>query len=123
LTYEGPTNISVCYYPGKRYPPDHPEKYELTDDHWYNLTIKFLTVVIFEVSKDEFKFYIKFVFSQHLVMLVTGVIAYIIPDIPFSVKEHINYQRDQYKEVKLKALQNTYLRQQDKKKTDIFAEM
>ncbi|XP_068912483.1 anoctamin-4-like isoform X2 [Tenebrio molitor] len=107
LTYEGPTNISVCYYPGKRYPPDHTEKYELTDDHWYNLTIKFLTVVIFE----------------HLVMLVTGVIAYIIPDIPFSVKEHINYQRDQYKEVKLKALQNTYLRQQDKKKTDIFAEM
>lgn len=80
-------------------------------------------MVIFEVSKDEFKFYIKLVFSQHLVMLVTGVIAYIIPDIPFSVKEHINYQRDQYKEVKLKALQNTYLRQQDKKKTDIFAEM
>ncbi|XP_044261976.1 anoctamin-6-like isoform X1 [Tribolium madens] len=97
-------NLTVCYYPGRRYPPDHPSKYELTEEHWYILTIRFLAVVVFE----------------HIVMLITGIIAYIIPDIPFSVKEHINYQRDQFKAIKLKALQETYLKEQEKKKLHIF---
>lgn len=47
------TNISTCFYPGKRYPPDHPLKYTLTDEHWYTLTIKFLAVVVFEVFKKK----------------------------------------------------------------------
>ncbi|RZC33898.1 anoctamin-5-like [Asbolus verrucosus] len=107
LTYESYLNISVCYYPGKRYPPDHPQRYQLTDVHWYELTLKFLAVVVFE----------------HVVMLITGVIAYAIPDIPFSVKEHISHHRDQLKEMKLKALHDSYLKEQRMEKSDIFAEI
>ncbi|XP_064213995.1 anoctamin-5 isoform X3 [Tribolium castaneum] len=99
-------NITYCYYPGKRYPPDHANKYQLTEDHWYTLTIRFLAVVVFE----------------HIVMLITGIIAYIIPDIPFSVKEHINYQRDQFKAIKLKALQETYLKEQRQMKINAFSD-
>lgn len=56
-------------------------------------------------------------------MVVTGIIAYVIPDIPFSVKEHINYQRDQFKLIKLKGLQGTYLKEQETKKNNIFKEV
>ncbi|KAJ3641473.1 hypothetical protein Zmor_027980 [Zophobas morio] len=107
FTYEARRNVSVCYYPGKRYPPDHPLRYQLTDDHWYTVTVKFLAVVLFE----------------HIVMLITGIIAYVIPDIPFSVKEHINFQRDQLKEIKLKTLHDTYLKQQETDKANIFSEI
>lgn len=43
------TNITKCYYTGQRYPPDHPQKYQLTDGYWYEITIKFLFAVLFEV--------------------------------------------------------------------------
>lgn len=40
----------VCYYEGKRYPPNHPLKYKRRKDFWLHLAIKFAAVVIFEVS-------------------------------------------------------------------------
>lgn len=43
-------DIDICYYTGKRNPPDHPKKYELTDDYWYEISLKFLFAVLFEVA-------------------------------------------------------------------------
>lgn len=45
-----PTN-SVCYYSGKRYPPEHPKKYQLTTEYWFEITIKFIFAILFEVIK------------------------------------------------------------------------
>lgn len=39
-----------CFYQGNRYPPNHTLKYQHREDYWFNLAIKFLIVVIFEVS-------------------------------------------------------------------------
>lgn len=43
--------ISVCYYTAKRYPPEHPKKYQLTTEYWYEITIKFIFAILFEVIK------------------------------------------------------------------------
>lgn len=39
-----------CFYQGRKYPPNHPLKYQHREDYWFNLATKFLIVVIFEVS-------------------------------------------------------------------------
>ncbi|CAH1107120.1 unnamed protein product [Psylliodes chrysocephalus] len=58
-----------CYYPGRRYPPDHPRKYQVTTDYWFMLGLRFSVVVIFE----------------HILMVIKGILAYAIPDIPNRV--------------------------------------
>lgn len=50
-----------CFYQGHRYPPNHPLKYQHREDYWFNLAIKFLIVVIFEVSVTK-------CFSQRLLI-------------------------------------------------------
>ncbi|CAG9856607.1 unnamed protein product [Phyllotreta striolata] len=62
------TGYSWCYYPGRRYPPDHPRKYQLTTEYWHLLGIRFMIVVIFE----------------HVIMLLKGIVSYIIPALPTS---------------------------------------
>lgn len=43
-------DIDNCLYQGRRYPPDHRNKYELTGDFWYLLTFRFVIVLAFEVT-------------------------------------------------------------------------
>lgn len=39
-----------CFYSGKRYPPDHPNKYELSDEYWSVLLVRLAVVLVFEVN-------------------------------------------------------------------------
>jgi hypothetical protein len=43
------SNSTLCYYRALRYPPDHPKKYELTTQYWYEIGIRLLCVIAFEV--------------------------------------------------------------------------
>ncbi|XP_018564511.1 anoctamin-4-like [Anoplophora glabripennis] len=83
---------AICYYPGKRYPPDHPNKYELTTDYWYMLAMKFLAIVLFE----------------HVVMVTNGIIAYAIPDVPAHVTERLAMEETKKKETRMAALDKKY---------------
>ncbi|XP_057662421.1 anoctamin-4-like isoform X2 [Diorhabda carinulata] len=68
----------LCFYPGMRYPPNHPEKYQLTPDYWFVLTMRFVAIVIFE----------------HLVIFVKGILAYAIPDVPENVVGELARKRE-----------------------------
>ncbi|RZC37438.1 hypothetical protein BDFB_014947, partial [Asbolus verrucosus] len=35
----GKGNSTLCYYRALRYPPDHPKKYQLTPQYWYEVGI------------------------------------------------------------------------------------
>lgn len=43
-------NITECLYHAYKYPPDHPKKYQKTDDHYLVHIWKFTFVIIFEVN-------------------------------------------------------------------------
>lgn len=43
-------NTTLCYYSALRHPPDHPQKYELTNDYWYQIGVRLLCVIVFEVG-------------------------------------------------------------------------
>lgn len=55
-------------------------------------------------------------------MLLTGIIAFSISDIPFSVKEQLNYEKEQMKTLRVKALEEEYLRDNRGAKSNIFTE-
>lgn len=47
-----------CYYRGNRNSPDHEKKYQLSSNYWFELSMRFLTALIFEVSKfNNIKYY------------------------------------------------------------------
>jgi hypothetical protein len=48
-------NSSLCYYKGLRFPPDHPKKYQLTPSFWYEMGMRLVCVIVFEV--DNIKIY------------------------------------------------------------------
>lgn len=39
----------ICYYKGKRYNHDHPEKYSLSTGHWTEIIYRFVFILLFEV--------------------------------------------------------------------------
>lgn len=41
-------------------------------------------------------------------MILTGILAYCIPDIPRSVRDHLNHQSYEVKEQKMRNLDETY---------------
>ncbi|KAL1516165.1 hypothetical protein ABEB36_000084 [Hypothenemus hampei] len=86
--------IRYCYYKGKRYPPDHPLRYKRRQDYWYYLAIKFAVVVIFE----------------HVLILLKGIIAYAIPDVPSSVKQQVMHQEKTKKRIKMVEMNKKYLK-------------
>ncbi|KAJ8949714.1 hypothetical protein NQ318_013583 [Aromia moschata] len=49
-------HLDLCYYKSYRYPPDHPEKYALSDDYWQNLTWRLLYLNIDRRITKEAKF-------------------------------------------------------------------
>ncbi|KAF7273724.1 hypothetical protein GWI33_013578, partial [Rhynchophorus ferrugineus] len=85
---------NTCYYPGKRYSPDHQLSLQRRKGFWYLLSIKFGVVVLFE----------------HVVIIIKGLLAYAIPDMPFSVKQQINYQERLHKKLRMKTLNQEYLK-------------
>ncbi|XP_030756919.1 anoctamin-5-like [Sitophilus oryzae] len=88
-------NQSICYYPGKRYPPNHPFKYENRPGFWFHLSVKFAIVIFFE----------------HVVIVIKGLVAYAIPDVPFSVRQQVSFQERLRKKIRMKTLNKEYLKQ------------
>ncbi|XP_076445347.1 anoctamin-1-like isoform X2 [Babylonia areolata] len=66
-------NIQECRYRDFRNPPDHENKYEYSDVYWHVLTARLAFVVVFE----------------NVVVVVTSMIAWLIPDVPALLKEQI----------------------------------
>lgn len=69
--------IKICRYQDYRYPPEEPKKYKLSMEYWHIFAARLSFVVVFE----------------HLVFFFTGLVAYLIPDIPRSVQQKIQRQR------------------------------
>ncbi|KAF2357771.1 Anoctamin [Trinorchestia longiramus] len=61
---------SECRYRALRLPPDDPDKYEFKLQFWHVFTARLAFILIFE----------------HVVFILTGLLAYLIPDIPAEVK-------------------------------------
>lgn len=55
---------------------------------------------------------------QHVVIVLTSFLAYAIPDIPSSVKQHLHHQRNQLKEFRVKALNEEFMEQQRRIRRD-----
>ncbi|XP_048524158.1 anoctamin-4 isoform X1 [Dendroctonus ponderosae] len=88
----------VCYYEGKRYPPNHPLKYKRRKDYWLHLAIKFAAVVIFE----------------HVLVVIKGLVAYAIPDVPFSVRQQIAHQEKMFKRDRIIEQSKKFLKDREK---------
>ncbi|XP_071037378.1 anoctamin-5-like isoform X3 [Parasteatoda tepidariorum] len=69
--------IDICRYQDYRNPPEHPRAYELNMRYWHIFAARLSFVVVFE----------------HLVFFVTGILAWMIPDIPKSVQQKIMRKR------------------------------
>ncbi|KAF4518391.1 hypothetical protein B566_EDAN010483 [Ephemera danica] len=81
-------DIEYCYYRGYRYPPESANAYEPTSDYWNILAARLAFIVVFE----------------HVVMGLTGMLAAMIPDLPWEVKERA------YEEEKLLAEKAAHFR-------------
>lgn len=51
-------------------------------------------------------------------MAVNALLSYIIPDIPHAVQEELNFQQHQFKQLRMKALHETYMKQRGKRRRD-----
>ncbi|XP_063912681.1 anoctamin-3-like isoform X1 [Zophobas morio] len=80
-------NSTLCFYTAARHPPDHPKKYKLTPMYWYITGMRLVCVIVFE----------------HIILLTNGVLSYVIPDVPWEVKESLHYKKNKELELKLKA--------------------
>lgn len=97
-------NSTLCYYKANRYPPYHPQKYQLTPDFWYEIGMRLVCVIIFEVKKKISNDLSNLIYNfKHVILLANGIIAYFIPTVPSSVRETLHYNRTKELEVKLKA--------------------
>ncbi|XP_054290583.1 anoctamin-4-like [Macrosteles quadrilineatus] len=74
----------ICQYRGYRNGPEHEDKYGLSPQYWHVFAARLAFVVVFE----------------HIVFALTGIMAYVIPDVPREVKTQIQRERLLKKEEK-----------------------
>ncbi|XP_046403145.1 anoctamin-5-like isoform X2 [Ischnura elegans] len=74
----------TCRYKGFREPPDSDHPYALTATHWHVLTAQLAFVIVFE----------------HLVLGLSGLLAYCIPDVPRSVREQAHEEREKARAIR-----------------------
>lgn len=74
----------TCQYRGYRNGPDASEQYGLSPHYWHVFAARLAFVVIFE----------------HIVFVLTGIMQFIIPDIPIEVKTQIQREQLLAKEAK-----------------------
>ncbi|KAI5730955.1 hypothetical protein M8J77_002582 [Diaphorina citri] len=67
----------TCQYRGYRNGPDHGDQYGLSPQYWHVFAARLAFVVIFE----------------HIIFALTGLMAYIIPDVPSELKTQIKRER------------------------------
>ncbi|TNN75476.1 Anoctamin-6 [Liparis tanakae] len=72
-----PYNITTCRYRDFRYAPGHPKQYEYTIYYWHVIAAKMAFIIVLE----------------HIVYMTKFVLAYVIPDVPYAVKEQIKREK------------------------------
>ncbi|KAK5849318.1 hypothetical protein PBY51_008968 [Eleginops maclovinus] len=72
-----PYNITTCRYRDFRYPPGHPRQYEYNVYYWHVIAAKLAFIIVME----------------HIVYLTKFVLSYVIPDVPYAVKEQIKREK------------------------------
>ncbi|XP_063913062.1 anoctamin-3-like [Zophobas morio] len=77
-------NSTICHYTALRYPPDHPRKYELTNEYWFQIGMRLLCVIVFE----------------HVIFLTNGIFSYLVPDVSQKLKEGIKHEKTKPYELK-----------------------
>ncbi|KAJ8250031.1 hypothetical protein COCON_G00232470 [Conger conger] len=70
-------NGTTCRYRDFRHPPGHPKQYEFSVYYWHVIAAKLAFIIVVE----------------HIVYLTKFVLAYVIPDVPVTVKEQIKREK------------------------------
>ncbi|XP_029318253.1 anoctamin-6 [Cottoperca gobio] len=74
---KAPYNITTCRYRDFRYPPGHFRQYEYTVYYWHVIAAKMAFIIVVE----------------HIVYLTKFILSYVIPDVPYAVKEQIKREK------------------------------
>uniref|UniRef100_T1J757 Anoctamin n=1 Tax=Strigamia maritima TaxID=126957 RepID=T1J757_STRMM len=69
--------VELCRYRDYRIAPPHPHKYERSIEYWHVFAARLAFVVTFE----------------HLVFVLTSLLAYVIPDAPFDVRTNLRREK------------------------------
>uniref|UniRef100_A0A8P4GNV9 Anoctamin n=1 Tax=Dicentrarchus labrax TaxID=13489 RepID=A0A8P4GNV9_DICLA len=70
-------NITTCRYRDFRYPPGHPRQYEYNVYYWHVIAAKMAFIIVVE----------------HIVYLTKFILSYVIPDVPYAVREQIKREK------------------------------
>ncbi|XP_004083188.1 anoctamin-6 [Oryzias latipes] len=77
IAMSAPSNLTTCRYRDFRYPPGHPWQYEHNIQYWHVLGAKLAFIIVVE----------------HIVYLTKFLLSYVIPDVPYAVKERIKREK------------------------------
>uniref|UniRef100_A0AAQ5ZCS7 Anoctamin n=1 Tax=Amphiprion ocellaris TaxID=80972 RepID=A0AAQ5ZCS7_AMPOC len=72
-----PSNFSTCRYRDFRFPPGHPRQYEHNVYYWHVNAAKMAFIIVVE----------------HIVYFTKFILSYMIPDVPYAVKEQIKREK------------------------------
>ncbi|XP_041709275.1 anoctamin-6-like [Coregonus clupeaformis] len=70
-------NSTTCRYRDFRYPPGHHRQYEYSIYYWHVIAAKMAFIIVVE----------------HIVYLTKFVLSYVIPDVPYAVREQIKREK------------------------------
>ncbi|MED6269549.1 Anoctamin-6 [Characodon lateralis] len=71
------SNITICRYRDFRFPPGHPREYEYNMYYWHVVAAKMAFIIVVE----------------HIVYLTKFILAHVIPDVPYTIKERIKREK------------------------------
>ncbi|XP_041820001.1 anoctamin-6 [Chelmon rostratus] len=71
------SNITTCRYRDFRYPPGHARQYQYNVYYWHVIAAKMAFIIVVE----------------HIVYLTKFILSYMIPDVPYAVKEQIKREK------------------------------
>ncbi|KAM3859002.1 anoctamin-6 [Diretmus argenteus] len=70
-------NVTTCRYRDFRYPPGHNRQYEYSIYYWHVIAAKMAFIIVVE----------------HIVYLTKFILSYMIPDVPYAVREQIKREK------------------------------
>ncbi|XP_049826402.1 anoctamin-3-like [Aethina tumida] len=97
--YNERVHEKYCFYGGLR---NAVNANDYTLHHWWILSIRFATLLAIE----------------HFVFLVQGLLSYMIPDVPYSVKEEIAHQQKMRREQRMRDIEATFINKRKKAITE-----
>ncbi|XP_029968802.1 anoctamin-6 [Salarias fasciatus] len=71
------SNVTTCRYRDFRFPPGHHREYEHNVYYWHVIAAKMAFIIVVE----------------HIVYFTKFVLSYVIPDVPYAVKEQIKREK------------------------------